>query len=104
EIKYPEGNSPVVSRDKPAVVVTPDEKPKTETTQHPVKPEHTSSVSVVRDTVYIERRDTVYLTHPDENLRSMEGYATNNMVLLVDVSGSMNAPDKLPLLKQSLLN
>src|SRR5690606_33899330 len=62
------------------------------------------SVSVVRDTVYIERHDTVYLTHPDEHLRSMEGYATNNMVLLVDVSGSMNAPDKLPLLKQSLLN
>ena len=34
---------------------------------------------------------------------SMEGYATNNMVLLLDVSGSMNNPDKLPLLKKSVL-
>jgi Mg-chelatase subunit ChlD len=33
----------------------------------------------------------------------MEGYATNNMVLLLDVSGSMNAPEKLPVLKQSVL-
>jgi len=34
----------------------------------------------------------------------MEGYAINNMVLLLDVSGSMNMPEKLPLLKQSVLN
>jgi Mg-chelatase subunit ChlD len=32
----------------------------------------------------------------------MEGYAINNMVLLLDASGSMNAPEKLPLLKQSI--
>ncbi len=55
------------------------------------------------DTVYIEKRDTIYLREPTENLRSMEGYATNNMVLLLDVSGSMNQPDKLPLLKESML-
>jgi len=54
--------------------------------------------------VYIERRDTVYLPESDGNLRSMEGYATNNMVLLLDVSGSMNTPEKLPLLKQSVLD
>jgi Mg-chelatase subunit ChlD len=59
---------------------------------------------VLHDTVYIERRDTVYISQPGENLRSMEGYATNNMVLLLDVSGSMNAPDKLPLLKKSVLD
>lgn len=34
----------------------------------------------------------------------MEGYATNNMILLLDVSGSMNTPEKLPLLKQSVLD
>jgi Ca-activated chloride channel homolog len=59
---------------------------------------------VVHDTVYIERRDTVYISEPGENLRSMEGYATNNMILLLDVSGSMNAPEKLPLLKKSVLD
>ena len=59
---------------------------------------------VVHDTVYIEKRDTVYLADPNENLHSMEGYATNNMVLLLDVSGSMNSADRLPLLKTSVLN
>lgn len=59
---------------------------------------------VLHDTVYIERRDTVYISQPGENLRSMDGYATNNMVLLLDVSGSMNTPDKLPLLKKSVLD
>jgi Mg-chelatase subunit ChlD len=34
----------------------------------------------------------------------MEGYATNNMVLLLDVSGSMNSAEKLPLLKASVLD
>jgi Mg-chelatase subunit ChlD len=34
----------------------------------------------------------------------MEGYAINNMVLLLDVSGSMNAAEKLPLLKKSVLD
>ena len=59
---------------------------------------------VVHDTVYIERRDTVYIAQPGENLRSMEGYAINNMILLLDVSGSMNSPEKLPLLKKSVLD
>lgn len=59
--------------------------------------------TVRQDTVYIEKHDTVYVSTPGENLMSMEGYATNNMVLLLDVSGSMNNPDKLPLLKKSVL-
>ncbi len=63
-----------------------------------------STTSIVHDTVYIEKRDTIYIGEPGENLRSMEGYAINNMVLLLDVSGSMNVPEKLPLLKQSVLN
>jgi len=61
-------------------------------------------VKTLHDTVYIEKRDTVYLTEHDSNLHSMEGYAVNNMVLLLDVSGSMNAPEKLPLLKKSILD
>lgn len=63
----------------------------------------TSTVEQRHDTIYIERRDTVYLTNDSENLRSMEGYAINHMVLLLDVSGSMNAPEKLPILKSSVL-
>lgn len=73
-------------------------------TQPPVTaPATRPETRVQRDTIYIERRDTVYLTGPGENLRSMEGYAINHMILLLDVSGSMNAPEKLPLLKASVL-
>ncbi|MEO7988223.1 MAG: VWA domain-containing protein [Chryseolinea sp.] len=70
----------------------------------PVTTKPTSTTSIVHDTVYIEKRDTIYVGEPGESLRSMEGYAINNMVLLLDVSGSMNVPEKLPLLKQSVLN
>ncbi|HEY0744141.1 MAG TPA: VWA domain-containing protein [Chryseosolibacter sp.] len=63
----------------------------------------TSTSTHTRDTIYIEKRDTVYIREPNEELRSMEGYATNNMVLLLDISGSMNQPEKLPLLKESML-
>lgn len=59
--------------------------------------------TVRQDTVYVSKTDTVYVGMPGENMMSMEGYATNNMVLLLDVSGSMNNPDKLPLLKKSVL-
>ncbi|MGC3943904.1 MAG: VWA domain-containing protein [Chryseolinea sp.] len=62
-----------------------------------------SEHKVSHDTIYIERRDTVYLTTGNGELRSMEGYAVNNMILLLDVSGSMNAPEKLPILKASVL-
>lgn len=61
--------------------------------------QHTAS----RDTIYIERHDTIWLDRNPDLSRSMEGYATNNMVLLLDVSGSMNRADKLPLLKKSVL-
>lgn len=62
---------------------------------------------VKRDTVYVERVrvDTVYV---DRNAqlqnvtRSLDGFAPNNMVLLLDVSSSMNSPYKLPLLKRSI--
>jgi len=59
--------------------------------------------TIRQDTVFVSRVDTVYVGIPGENVMSMEGYATNNMILLLDVSGSMNNPDKLPLLKKSIL-
>lgn len=59
--------------------------------------------TIRQDTVFVSRVDTVYVGVPGENVLSMEGYATNNMVLLLDISGSMNSPDKLPLLKKSVL-
>ncbi|HEY0653890.1 MAG TPA: VWA domain-containing protein [Chryseosolibacter sp.] len=62
-----------------------------------------ASSSHTRDTIYIEKRDTIYIREANTELRSMEGYATNNMVLLLDISGSMNQPEKLPLLKESML-
>lgn len=56
-----------------------------------------------RDTIYIEKHDTIWLDRNPDLSRNMEGYATNNLVLLLDVSGSMSRADKLPLLKQSVL-
>jgi Ca-activated chloride channel family protein len=32
---------------------------------------------------------------------SLEGFASNNMIFLLDISGSMKAPEKLPVLKQA---
>lgn len=60
-----------------------------------------------RDTVYVERVrvDTVYVdrnTQLQNVTRSLDGFAPNNMVLLLDVSSSMNSPYKLPLLKRSI--
>ena len=58
------------------------------------------------DTVYVERIrvDTVYRerSEPGDVNPSLAGYAANNMVLLLDVSGSMDSPIKLPLLKRSI--
>lgn len=60
-----------------------------------------------RDTVYVERVrvDTVFIdrnTQLQNVTRSLDGFAPNNMVLLLDVSSSMNSPYKLPLLKRSI--
>lgn len=115
EVKYPTPKDKAAQEAvKPVVIAEATQLPPTKTSvqQDPVKenppvqreatikPEN----KVQHDTIYIEKRDTVYLTEPGENLRSMEGYATNNMILLLDVSGSMNTPEKLPLLKTSVLD
>jgi Ca-activated chloride channel family protein len=60
-----------------------------------------------KDTVFVERVrvDTVYVDRTASNehiTRSLEGFAPNNMVLLLDVSSSMNSPFKMPLLKRSI--
>ena len=84
---------------KPAGTVAPS--PDTVTIIKEVKTE-----VVKRDTVFIEksRTDTIYINNVAENedLMSLEGYANNNIVLLLDVSSSMNEPHKLPLLKRSV--
>ncbi|HEY3405959.1 MAG TPA: VWA domain-containing protein [Ohtaekwangia sp.] len=94
------------AQETPTVIKTP-EVTATATQDPPVEPApniNTHSTSVQHDTIYIEKRDTIYLAEPGGNVRSMEGYATNNMILLLDVSGSMNTPEKLPVLKQSVLD
>lgn len=95
-------------RDTPAIIPTQTKTEPKSVTEKPVQQTQVkrsdASVKVIRDTVYIEKTDTVFMMQPNEELRSMEGYATNNMVLLLDVSGSMNSPEKLPLLKKSVLD
>lgn len=105
-LKYSEAKGTMATKtpaSSPAVVKTSENQvTKNETMQQgSTRP---SSVKVLHDTVYIEKRDTVYLSDAGEDIRSMEGYAINNMVLLLDVSGSMNAPEKLPLLKNSIIS
>lgn len=100
----PETNAPTRPQVPEPPQVVQNTVPSTENNQ----PQTTNTITepevrVVRDTVYIERRDTVYITENSANLRSMEGYATNNLVLLLDVSGSMNSPEKLPILKESVI-
>ncbi|HYF66563.1 MAG TPA: VWA domain-containing protein [Ohtaekwangia sp.] len=107
-VEYPADTGQGQRRDIPAIIPTqtkPVTEPVTEmpVSQTPVRrPE--ASIKVIRDTVFIEKTDTVFMMQPNEELRSMEGYATNNMVLLLDVSGSMNSAEKLPLLKKSVLD
>ena len=64
-----------------------------------------SQIAIIRDTIYIEhyRTDTIYLNESDEDFTSFENAAYNNLVFLLDISGSMNHPEKLPVLKESIL-
>lgn len=111
-VKQPELFVLQYPKPKPGDKPTPPVKPRTDANNPPpvsqvpktVPAGGGSQAKVLHDTIYIERRDTVFMGAPGEELRSMKGYASNNMVLLLDVSGSMNAPEKLPLLKQSVLD
>lgn len=104
-VMYPE---PATAKDQAPVAsvaaVEATQSPQAQVVKEQKPTPTTQSTKVLHDTVYIEKRDTVYIAGPGENLRSMEGYATNNMILLLDVSGSMNTPDKLPLLKKSVMD
>lgn len=79
----------------------------TATTQNPANPVASQNIQSKTDTVFVERVlvDTVFI---ERNIatanvtRSLEGFAANNMVLLLDVSSSMNSPFKMPLLKRSI--
>ncbi|KQS27951.1 VWA domain-containing protein [Dyadobacter sp. Leaf189] len=88
-------------------------------TQQAREPEHTATTQQAastgssgiktpgRDTVYVERVrvDTVYVDRNagQQNVaRTLDGFAPNNMILLLDVSSSMNSPLKMPLLKRSI--
>ena len=66
----------------------------------------TSGQGVRHDTVYVKHTkvDTVYVdrTSPQMVSPSLKGFAANNLVLLLDVSSSMDSPYKMPLLKQSI--
>jgi uncharacterized protein YegL len=99
-----------VANNSAATVPSRTVQPPTPVDQQPVVQPIQKEIIHTRDTVYIEktvektRVDTVYIStgNGEGTASSMEGYAYNNMVLLLDVSGSMNSPHKLPLLKKSV--
>ncbi|WP_051664268.1 vWA domain-containing protein [Dyadobacter crusticola] len=75
--------------------------------QQPASAENRGTRNQGRDTVFVERVrvDTVYVDRnpsPQNVVRTLEGFAANNMILLLDVSSSMNSPLKMPLLKRSI--
>ncbi|MCF0040786.1 vWA domain-containing protein [Dyadobacter fanqingshengii] len=76
-------------------------------TENPAASITTQVLQPKTDTVYVERLrvDTVFVDRAITNqqvTRSLDGFAANNMVLLLDVSSSMNSPYKMPLLKHSI--
>jgi Ca-activated chloride channel family protein len=76
-------------------------------TEKPASANAGQTAQARHDTVYVEllRVDTVYVDRNaglQQVTRSLDGFAPNNMVLLLDVSSSMNSPLKMPLLKRSI--
>lgn len=96
---FPVRNNPEPQSQQASTPVQPDRPAAEAQPSAPVVPQNTHT----RDTIIIERHDTIWLDRNPDLTRNMDGYATNNMVLLLDVSGSMNRADKLPLLKKSVL-
>lgn len=93
-----------------AIPKTPSTKPSVNNTTVPKreddKPPAVNGQTVQHDTVYVEHTkvDTMYVdrTGPQVVSPSLKGFASNNLVLLLDVSSSMDSPYKMPLLKQSI--
>ena len=96
----------LVVKSKPTNGNKPGNKPIVEQANQATSPLTDQATSLQRDTVYINqsRVDTVYLDRTEQRtiIPSLNGFAANNMVLLLDVSGSMDSPAKLPLLKRSI--
>lgn len=87
----PRANTDPVAATTPAVAEAPKPKPDAKPVGNP------------RDTVYI--RDTIYLEKPPvvgATFYSLEGFQANNLILLLDVSGSMRTENRLGLLKSSI--
>jgi Ca-activated chloride channel homolog len=98
---------PTALAQQPTVVPVPPEAKATLPVLPSNEPPASTKEKVIHDTIYIERTrvDTVFVHHTSPGstpFGSMEGYAYNNLVLLLDVSASMNSPHKLPLLKKSM--
>jgi Ca-activated chloride channel family protein len=104
EVKYPGPKQIEKNIPKSTDTKTVEEQPEQTKVEQPKQVAIKEKTKTLHDTIYIEKRDTIYISDPTENARSMEGYATNNMILLLDVSGSMNSSEKLPLLKKSVLD
>jgi len=88
---------------KEVIIPKPVESGRVDTVQVIKKETVIIKETVIRDTIYV--RDTIYLEKPPivkEDFYNLKGYAPNNLILLLDVSSSMNTPDKLPLLQTSL--
>lgn len=89
---------------------TPSDKPGIDVVSapksHGIKPPVITGQGVRHDTVFVERTkvDTVYIDRTGTQMvsPSLKGFAANNLVLLLDVSSSMDSPYKMPLLKQSI--
>ncbi|CCH57068.1 putative protein yfbK [Fibrisoma limi BUZ 3] len=110
----PKPSQPIPQKTEPttqppvAVVVQPNPTP----SDAPARlgtgaPDPTPSEPVIqRDTVYVDRTrvDTVFIDRSGTSTptNSLAGFAPNNLVLLLDVSSSMDSPFKMPLLKQSV--
>ncbi len=54
------------------------------------------------DTPKVDLKEDVVVLKTELNKPVLEGFATNNLVFLVDVSSSMNTPERLLLLKEAL--
>lgn len=95
---YPAKPAPAPSKPNP----DPVEKPKPDVPAKPAVPDP-PVVIIQRDTVYIH--DTIYLEKPPAvgpSFYSLEGAKPNNLILLLDISKSMDTPDRLPLLQSSI--
>jgi len=56
----------------------------------------------VMETQSVVKAEELVVVKAENPKPTLEGFATNNLVFLIDISSSMNAPERLPLLKESL--